>query len=133
MKVVDSSVWLEVATDGALAERCAPYLADLAEVVTPTLVMLEVYRVLRRNDCERSAMTVVGEMEFTRIVPVDSLVAIVAADLSLEYGLATADAIIFATARMQPCELVTADADFRGLPGVTLIEADAGVNPAQGA
>ena len=38
-----------------------------------------------------------------------------------------AHAIIFATARPQSCELVTADADFRGLPGVALIEAgDAG-------
>jgi predicted nucleic acid-binding protein len=136
MKVVDSSVWLEVAPDGAAAERCAPHLADLAEVVTPTLVMLEVYGVLRRNDCERSAVTVVGEMEFTRSVPADSLVALVAADLSLEYGLATADAIIFATARLQSCELVTADADFRGLPGVTLIEAgdaDEVANPEPGA
>ena len=70
-------------------------------------------------------MTVVGEMEFTHIVPADSLVAIAAADLSLEHGLATADAIILATARLQPCGLITADTDFRGLPGVTLIEAEA--------
>lgn len=124
MKVVDSSVWLEVATEGALAERCVAHLEDLAQVITPTLVMFEVYRVLRRRDCERSAMTVVGEMEFTRIVLADSIVAIAAADLSLNHELAAVDAIIYATARLHGCELVTADADFRDLPGVTLIEAE---------
>ena len=30
--------------------------------------------------------------------------------------------MIYATARLKRCELVTADADFRGLPGVTLLE-----------
>ena len=123
MRVVDSSVWLELVTDGPLAARCAPYLADLAEVVTPTLVLLEVYRVLRRQDEEVAAMRTVGEMEHTRILSTDTMVAIIAADLSLEKGLSAADAIIYATARLERCELITADADFRGLPGVTLIEA----------
>jgi len=123
--VADSSVWLEVVTDGPLADRCAPHLADLAEIVTPTLVLLEVYRVLRQRDEERAALRAVGEMEYTRIVPADTLVVITAAEHSLERGLAAADAIIYATARLERCELVTLDADFRGLPGVTLIEAEA--------
>jgi predicted nucleic acid-binding protein len=124
VKVVDSSVWLEVATEGVLAEPCMAHLEDLTEVITPTLVMFEVYRVLRRRDSERSAMTVVGEMEFTRIVAADSVVAIAAADLSLDHALAAVDSIIYATARLQGCALVTADADFRGLPGVVLMEPD---------
>jgi len=33
--------------------------------------------------------------------------------------------MIYATARLRGCELVTADTDFRGLPGVTLLEAAA--------
>jgi len=68
-------------------------------------------------------MRTVGEMEHTRILSTDTMVAIIAADLSLEKGLSAADAIIYATARLERCELITADADFRGLPGVTLIEA----------
>lgn len=124
MLVCDSSVWLEVITDGPLADACAPYVRDLAEIVTPTLVLFEVYRVLRRREEEHAAMTAVGEMEYTRIVPADTMVAIVAAETSLERGLPANDAIIYATARLEHCELVTADADFRGLPGVTLIEAE---------
>ena len=47
--------------------------------------------------------------------------ALDAADVALEYGLAMAYAIIFATASRHRAELVTVDADFGGLPGVTLI------------
>lgn len=122
MHVVDSSIWLEVVTDGALADACLPRLSDLAEVVTPTLVLMEVYGVLRRRDEERAAMRVVAEMEHTRLVPVDSVVAITAAELSMDHRLAAADSIVYATARLNRCELVTADTDFRGLPGVVLIE-----------
>lgn len=122
MHVVDSSVWLEVATEGELADQCMPHLEDLTHVVTPAVVLFEVYRVLRRRDCERCAMAVAGEMEFTTIVPADSMVAIAAADLSRDHDLTAVDAIIYATARLQGCPLVTADADFRGLTDVILIE-----------
>jgi predicted nucleic acid-binding protein len=124
VKVIDSSVWLELVTDGPLAVRCSEHLADLAEVVTPSVVLLEVYRVLRRQGRERAALRTVGEMEYTRFVAVDTHVAITAADLSIDHGLAVVDALIYATARLEGCELVTADTDFRGLPGVTLIEVD---------
>ncbi|MCP4662434.1 MAG: type II toxin-antitoxin system VapC family toxin, partial [bacterium] len=44
-----------------------------------------------------------------------------AADLSLEFRLAMADAIVYATARSYQVELVTSDADFVDLPEVTYI------------
>jgi len=125
VKVIDSSVWLELVTDGPLAARCAEHLADLAEVVTPTVVLFEVYRVLRRQGRERAALRTVGEMEYTRFVAVGPHVAITAGDLSIVHGLAAVDALIYAVARLEGCELITADVDFRGLPGVTLIEAEA--------
>ena len=125
MKVIDSSVWLELVTDGPLAVRCAEHLTDLAEVVTPTVVLFEVYRALRRHGRERAALRTVGEMEYTRFVAVGPHVAITAADLSIDHGLAAVDALVYAVARLEGCELITADVDFRGLPGVTLIEAEA--------
>ena len=122
MKVIDSTVWLETAVDGPLAERCALHLTDATDLITPTIVMLEVYRVLRRREREKAAMTIVAEMEYTRIVPLDHVVAIAAADLSIDHGLAAADAVVYATARLNGADLVTADTDFRGLPGVILLE-----------
>jgi predicted nucleic acid-binding protein len=44
-----------------------------------------------------------------------------AARLSSETGLPMADAIIYATAHELHAELITSDAHFSGLPGVTLI------------
>ena len=125
MRVVDSSVWIEHMADGSHATACAAHLTDEREIITPSQVLYEVYRWTLRHCGQRAAMEVVGHLEYTRIVPADTTVAIVAVDMSTDYGLAAADAFIYATARLQGCGLVTADSDFRGLPGVILIEAEA--------
>lgn len=52
------------------------------------------------------------------IVPLDTRIALLAADLHREYKLATADAIVYATAREWNAELLTCDAHSRGLTGV---------------
>jgi predicted nucleic acid-binding protein len=122
-KVLDSSVWIEHLTDGALAARCASYLTAERDIVTPIQVLYEVYRWTIRHVGEQAAMEVVGHMEATRFAPADVTTAVIAVQLSAEHGLAAADAMIYATAHLWHCELVTADADFRGLPGVTLLEA----------
>jgi len=47
--------------------------------------------------------------------------ALEAADVSMELGLAMADAIIFATAARHRAKITTGDADFDGLPAATVI------------
>jgi len=123
-RVVDSSGWIEYLADGPLAAAFAPYLAPPEDVLTPAAVLYEVYRWARREGGDAPAMEAVAQLEQTRLVPADHIVAITAADLSIDHGLAAADALIYATARLEGCELVTANIDFRGVPGVTLIEAD---------
>lgn len=123
-RVVDSSGWIEYLADGPLAAAFAPYLAPPEDILTPAAVLYEVYRWARREGGDAPAMEAVAQLEQTRLVPADHIVAITAADLSIDHGLAAADALIYATARLEGCELVTANIDFRGVPGVTLIEAD---------
>ena len=123
-RVVDSSGWIQHFADGPLAAGFTPFLSDPDKIVTPTLVLYEVYRWARRRGGDRKAMEIVGHLEHTRFAGVDVSTAIVAAELSVDHGLAAADTLIYATARLERCELITADTDFRGLPGVTLIEAD---------
>lgn len=123
-RIVDSSGWIEYLADGPLAAAFAPYLAPPEDVLTPAAVLYEVYRWARREGGDAPAMEAVAQLEQTRLVPADHIVAITAADLSIDHGLAAADALIYATARLEGCELVTANIDFRGVPGVTLIEAD---------
>jgi uncharacterized protein len=122
-RVLDSSVWIEHLAGGLLADRCTPYLLVEQDVVTPVLVLYEVYRWTLRHVGEQAAMEVVGQMEATRFAPADVTTAVIAVQVSAEHGLAAADAMIYATAKLHRCELVTADADFRGLPGVILVDA----------
>jgi len=115
--LVDSSGWIEYFTNGPLADEFAPYLEDLPEVVTPTIVIFEVFRVIRRQRSEEEAIEAVAQMQKTTVVDLDQFIALTAADVSIEHGLAMADAIVYATARVNGIEMVTADADFEGLDG----------------
>ncbi len=50
MKIVlDSSGWIEFFTAGPLAERYAVYLTPRYDVVTPTIVLYEVYKKIKRE------------------------------------------------------------------------------------
>jgi predicted nucleic acid-binding protein len=115
--LVDSSGWIEYFTDGPLADEFAPYLENLAEVVTPTIVIFEVYRVIRRQRSEEAATAAVAQMQKTSVVDLDQFLALSAADVSIDHGLAMADAIVYATAQTEGVEVVTGDADFAGLSG----------------
>ena len=119
MILVDSSGWIEFFTAGPRAAGYGSYLADLSEVVTPTVVLYEVYKIIRRERSEEEALLAVSQIQKTRLVPLSESIALDAAEISLAHGLAMADSIIYATARAKEAELVTGDADLRGLPGVT--------------
>jgi predicted nucleic acid-binding protein len=115
--LVDSSGWIEYFTDGPLADEFASCLENLADVVTPTIVIFEVYRVIRRQRSDEIATAAVAQMQKTRVVELDQFLALTAADVSIEHGLAMADAIVYATARVKRVDLVTTDSDFEGLSG----------------
>jgi len=119
--VVDSSGWVEFFTDGPLADSYAARLRSLSSVVTPVIVLYEVYKRLKRDLSEEEAIIAISAMQQTRVVAITSELALTAADLSLEYSLAMADAIILATARTHHAELVTSDRDFELVPGVVYL------------
>jgi len=52
------------------------------------------------------------------IAELDTAIALAAADACAEYKLATADAIVYASARTRQADLLTCDKHFEGLPGV---------------
>src|SRR6185436_13321774 len=100
MQVVDSSGWLEYFTGGPLARRFEPYLSDEAEVLTPSVVLYEVYRLVRRERTEEDALRAIAALKRTTLVPLTDSVAVTAADLALERRLPMAAAIVYATARV---------------------------------
>jgi predicted nucleic acid-binding protein len=63
----------------------------------------------------------VSQAEQHVIVAVDQVIALSAAAVSIQTGLAMADALLYATAEKLGAELVTSDIHFKGLPRVTLL------------
>jgi toxin FitB len=114
--VIDSSGWIEFFTDGPLADDYAIRLRKLAAVVTPVIVVYEVYKRLKRELSEDDAIVAVSAMQRSQVVSIDQELALTAADLSLEHGLAMADAIVLATARRFDAELGRAIATSTGSP-----------------
>ena len=119
--LVDSSGWIEFFAEGPLADRYASYLRIPAQLVTPTIVLYEVYKRLKRERGEDLALFATEQIRATQIIPLTESLALLAADVSLEYGLAMADAVVYATARDQDAQLVTSDADFKNLPAVEYV------------
>jgi predicted nucleic acid-binding protein len=120
LTIVDSCGWLEYYRNGPQADRYAPYL-QAEDLAVPTIVMYEVYKVLRRDLTERVADLAVTRMRAQRIIPLDDRLAVEAADHALEQRLAMADAIVYATARTHGATLVTGDGHFADLPGVEYV------------
>ena len=121
MTLIDSSGWLEYFMNGPLAERYAEIISDPNELLTPTIVMYEVYKILKRELGEERAIMASAQMEKTRVVDLSQTVAYRAADISLDKKIAMADAIVCATADLHDAQIITSDKDFKGLPRVTYI------------
>ena len=122
MKVLlDSSGWIEFFTGGPLADRYATYVTPRYAIVTPTIVLYEVYKKIKRERGEEMALLFSGRLHATEVVQLTESIAYLAADASLRHGLAMADAIVYATGRDQNAEVVMSDADLKDLPGVVYI------------
>jgi predicted nucleic acid-binding protein len=119
--LVDSSGWIEYLAERPKADLFAPYIEGSEPLVSSAIQVYEIYKVVRRDLNEERAIEAVSALRTTTIEPLAEGLALEAADVALEYGLAMADAIIFATASRHEAEIVTGDADFNGLPRVTLI------------
>lgn len=122
MILVDSSGWLQYFAEGPLAEAYAKHLEEPEAVLTPTVVLYEVYKKVRRERGEEAALLAAAQMEKTRIASLTAALALLAADLSLECNLPMLDAIVYATARSEGTKVATSDADFRDLPDVVFLE-----------
>ncbi|MCL2645119.1 MAG: type II toxin-antitoxin system VapC family toxin [Betaproteobacteria bacterium] len=118
LRVVDTSAWIEWLTGSALGQELGKQFPVKAQCVVPTIVQLELSKWLAREVGEEQADQVIAYTQKCTVVPLDTAIALLAADLHREHKLATADAIVYATAQHQRAELLTCDAHFEMLPGV---------------
>jgi predicted nucleic acid-binding protein len=122
MRVVDTSAWIEWLLDSPTGRLVGEQLPPSEAWIVPTIVQFELVKWARREASpERSAKSILA---FSRDLIVSELtteVAVRAASLSVTSGLASADAIIYATALMKGADLLTSDAHFKDLPAVVYL------------
>lgn len=118
LRVVDTSAWIEWLASSALGKTLAKQFPDKSRCIVPTIVQLELSKWLVREVGEERADQVIAYTQKCTVVPLDTTIALLAADLHREHKLAAADAIVYATAQNQRAQLLTCDAHFKGLPDV---------------
>ncbi|MEL5850192.1 MAG: type II toxin-antitoxin system VapC family toxin [Candidatus Igneacidithiobacillus chanchocoensis] len=118
--VVDTSAWVEWLVGTTLGKQVAAHFPEKPQWIVPTLVQFELSKWLLREVGEEKADQVIAFSQKCMVVPLDTHIALLAVELHREYKLATADAIVYATARHHGASLLTCDAHFQGLPKVTL-------------
>ena len=116
--VVDSSAWLSWFTNEPGAGAFAAAIEDHANLIVPSICILEVFKVVSRQRGEGEALQAVALMSQSELVDLDAELAISAALLGNENKLPLADSVVYATARRYDATLWTQDEDFDGLPGV---------------
>jgi predicted nucleic acid-binding protein len=122
MRLVDTSAWIEwliASSTGKVVQRALP---AREQWLTPTIVQLELAKWAARELTEDKADQIIAYSQKCVVAPLDTDIALSAAALCREHKLATADAIVYATARARKAELLTCDAHFRDLQNVILIE-----------
>ena len=121
MRLVDTSAWIEWLMDTPTGKAVGPLIPAQGDWLTPTIVQLELAKWLTRELSEDKADQVIAFSQMCRVAPLDTKIALAAAELSARLKLATADAIIYATALEHYADLLTCDAHFQGMAGVRYV------------
>ncbi len=121
MILVDSCGWIEFLADGDKAEEYAKYFLDLKEIATPTIVIYEVFKKILKERGEEAAVMVAAQMSGTKVIELSEMLSLTAASVSVKYNLPMADAIVYATAELLGCQVVTSDMHFKDLENAIYI------------
>jgi len=118
MNIVDSSGWLAYFADEPHAERFEKLVTDPDSLITPTIILYEVFKVVLRESGENEALQTIAAMKKGKVADLTVPIALAASKLSLEYELPMADSIILATAKQFDAVIWTLDSHFKNIKGV---------------
>ncbi len=121
MRLVDTSAWIEWLIGSPVGSALAQQLPERTQWLVPTIVQLELAKWLTREIGEDKADQVIAFTQTCIVVDLDTSIALSAADLCARRKLATADAIVYATALAQGADLLTCDRHFEKLPSVRFV------------
>ncbi len=118
MNLVDSSAWLAYFADEPSAGFFAEAIEDTDLLLVPSVCVYEVFKVVLRERGEDEAFSAAAAMQAGLVVDLDADLAMEAASVGHEEGLAFADSVIYTIARKRQATLWTQDAHFVGKAGV---------------
>ncbi|MDE0005504.1 MAG: type II toxin-antitoxin system VapC family toxin [Rhodospirillaceae bacterium] len=121
MILLDTSAWIEWLLSTEISTTVEQHLPKTRTWLVPTIVQLELAKTITRDVNETLADEVIAFTKHCTIIPLNTEIAVEAAQACRDHGLSTADAIIFATAQAHDAELLTCDSDFADLPGVIYV------------
>jgi predicted nucleic acid-binding protein len=119
--LVDSSAWIEWIEDSPVSHVLEKHLPSSENWLVPTIVQLEVSKWLLRERSSEQASRFSVFTTTLRVIALDTRIAVASAEICVEHKLATADAIIFATAQVHDATLLTCDSHFAGLPNTIVV------------
>lgn len=126
MRLVDTSAWIEWLIDSGPGRTVAHELPERDQWLVPTIVQLELAKWLTREVGEDRSDQVIAFTGTCIVADLNTGVALSAADVCARHKLATADAIVYATALSHGADLLTCDRHFEGLPGIKLVPKSSG-------
>lgn len=118
MNVVDSSGWLEYFAGTKNSELFARHIETPGQLIVPVITIYEVFKKILTEVNEEQALKIAAHMRLGKVIDVDLNVSLEAAKFSKQYKLPMADALIYATARLNDSTLWTQDEHFNSLPMV---------------
>ena len=121
MLLVDTSAWIEwliASPSGKIIEGMVPPRENW---LVPTIVQLELAKWLTREVGADKADQVIAFTQTCVVASLETPIALAAAEISVNHRLATADAIVYATAMEYQAEVLTCDAHFKDLPNVKFV------------
>ena len=132
--VIDTYAWIELLIGSEKGNKVKELMENAEEVYTPSKVLAETARkFLREGTDEKTINTWLEIITATSVITqIDSAIALEAAKYQLElYQQAKIskqntpslfDAIVYATARINQCKIITGDEHFKNLPETIWIE-----------
>lgn len=122
MRVVDTSLWIELFAKGPLVEAAKHAVLPLNTCVVPAMVHFELAKWSLRVLSSEESQNIASLLTECVSVKMDEAIATEAARLAVLHKLHATDAIIYATARLMEAKLLTCDAHFKELPDVEYFE-----------
>ncbi|MGK5090129.1 type II toxin-antitoxin system VapC family toxin [Bdellovibrionota bacterium FG-2] len=119
--VLDSSVWIELFNKGPLHKECTNAIKNAQKITVPTLILFEVYKKIAACRSEDQALAAIALLSQHDVVDMTREIALAAADIALQKGLAMANSIVLAHAQLAGALLLTLDNDFADIADVHII------------